>query len=89
MFRIEYYILHTVTVIIMLAEDKIGQTPPVSSVILCSPPSSEPRTLCFCYSIPALTVMASMNWSLQEFVPTTSARLVFLISLSTVLCVIQ
>lgn len=34
---------------------------------------------------PALTVMASMNCSLQLFVPTTSARLVFLISLSTVL----
>lgn len=30
--------------------------------------------------------MASMNCSLQEFVPTTRARLVFLISLSTVLC---
>lgn len=49
MYRIEYSILHTVTVIIMLAEDKTGQTPPVSSVILCSPPLSEPRTLCFCY----------------------------------------
>lgn len=35
---------------------------------------------------PALTVMASMNWSLQECVPTTKARFVFLISLSTVLC---
>lgn len=27
-----------------------------------------------------------MNWSLQECVPTTKARFVFLISLSTVLC---
>lgn len=35
---------------------------------------------------PALTVMASINWSLQECVPTTKARFVFLISLSTVLC---
>lgn len=38
------------------------------------------------YPSPALTVMASMNWSLQECVPTTKARFVFLISLSTVLC---
>lgn len=35
-------------------------------------------------SLPALTVMASMNWSLQLLVPTSRARLVFLISLSTV-----
>lgn len=35
---------------------------------------------------PALTVMASMNWSLQLLVPTSRARLVFLISLSTVFC---
>lgn len=35
---------------------------------------------------PALTVMASKNWSLQECVPTTKARFVFLMSLSTVLC---
>lgn len=38
------------------------------------------------FSSPALTVMASINWSLQECVPTTKARFVFLISLSTVLC---
>lgn len=35
---------------------------------------------------PALTVMASMNWSLQLLVPTSRARLVFFISLSTVFC---
>lgn len=35
---------------------------------------------------PALTVMASMNWSLQVWVPTTKAIFVFLISLSTVFC---
>lgn len=34
---------------------------------------------------PALTVIASINCSLQLFVPTTRARFVFLISLSTVL----
>lgn len=36
--------------------------------------------------LPALTVMASMNWSLQLLVPTSRARLVFFISLSTVFC---
>lgn len=46
-------------------------------------------TLCSRACLPALTVMASINWSLQEFVPTTRARLVFLISLSTVLCMTQ
>lgn len=35
---------------------------------------------------PALTVTALTNCSLQLLLPTTSARLVFLISLSTVLC---
>lgn len=35
---------------------------------------------------PALTVTASTNCSLQECVPITSAKLVFLMSLSTVLC---
>ena len=38
----------------------------------------------WCFFSPALTVMASMNWSLQLLVPTRRARLVFLISLSTV-----
>lgn len=37
-------------------------------------------------SSPALTVTASTNCSLQECVPITSAKLVFLMSLSTVLC---
>lgn len=37
-------------------------------------------------ALPALTVMASMNWSLQLLVPTNRARLVFFISLSTVFC---
>lgn len=37
-------------------------------------------------TLPALTVMASMNWSLQLLVPTSRARLVFFISLSTVFC---
>lgn len=35
---------------------------------------------------PALTVTALTNCSLQLLLPTTSARLVFLINLSTVLC---
>ena len=39
-----------------------------------------------CRDSPALTVTALTNCSLQLLLPTTSARFVFLISLSTVLC---
>ena len=39
-----------------------------------------------CHNSPALTVTALTNCSLQLLLPTTRARLVFLISLSTVLC---
>lgn len=45
--------------------------------------------MCVCVSVrvlPALTVTALTNCSLQLLLPTTKARFVFLISLSTVLC---
>lgn len=44
------------------------------------------RDISGCRDSPALTVTALTNCSLQLLLPTTRARLVFLISLSTVLC---
>ncbi len=55
-------------------------------LIQCIPISEESyRTRSKVWDGPALTVTASTNCSRQEWVPINSARLVFLISLSTVL----